>query len=65
MNNPAPLPAIGATDGKKREDKFRGFGGWRNAAAMAGATLAAAAILNNWRAKRAEQRNPPMGRFLL
>ena len=64
MNNLAPLPATGAIDGRKHEDKVHGSGGWWTAAAMAGVSLAAAATLNNWLAKRAEQRNPPIGRFL-
>jgi len=58
MNNLAPLPAIGAIGGRKRADKVRGSGGWRSAAAMAGVTLAAAAILNKWRAKRGGPRQP-------
>ncbi len=37
---------------------------WRSASAAGAVTLAAAAIFNNLRARQAEARNPPIGRFI-
>ena len=43
---------------------YRSTKGWQIGAGLAGAALAATALLNASRARRAERENPPIGRFI-
>ncbi len=63
-NRVKQLPQSRDSDRTSRGQGERRLLNWRNASAAAGATLAAAAIFNNARARQAEARNPPIGRFL-